>query len=199
MENYQGNSYKSRQKRKEETTEKKKVQKVVHGVAKTKKKSGLAKFTDIFISDDIDNVKEYIFYDIMIPAAKKFLSDTVDTILFGGSRRSGNTLTDRVSFRDYNKSYRRDAGHRERSSNSRGTFDDVVFETRGDAEAVLMGMDELMDTYKVVSISDFNELAGVDGKFTDSNYGWMNISSAKVVPIRGGGYVIKMPKASLID
>ena len=59
-------------------------------------------------------------------------------------------------------------------------------------------MDEIIDTYGIVTIADFYDLAGVTGDYTTNNYGWTNIRSAEVVRVRDG-YIIKMPKAMPID
>ena len=48
----------------------KRVQKVVKDPAKTKKNE-VRKFADIFISEDISSVKNYIFMDVLVPAIKK--------------------------------------------------------------------------------------------------------------------------------
>lgn len=49
----------------------KKVEKIVKGKVKTKKKSEISKFKDVFISEDAKDVKSYIIMDVLIPAAKK--------------------------------------------------------------------------------------------------------------------------------
>ena len=76
--------------------------------------------------------------------------------------------------------------------------DDIIFDNRGEAEIVLSRMDELIDTYGIVTIADLYDLAGVTGDYTTNNYGWTNIRSAEVVRVRDG-YIIKMPKAMPID
>lgn len=202
MEEYPNNSYAHKSKTKKESKEpKKEVKKVISGSAKTKKKSAVTKFAEVFVPDDISNIKDYIIYDVTIPAAKRFLSDSVDAILYGGSKRSKGGVAGRISYIDYNKVSSRDRDRDRYSRNeSRGSHSstDVVLESRGDAEAVLMAMDEIIETYGVASIADFNDLVGVTGQYTDNNYGWMNISSARVIGVRDG-YIIRMPKASLID
>ena len=72
--------------------------------------------------------------------------------------------------------------------------DDVILDNRGEAEEVLSRMDELIDTYGIVSVADFYDLVGITGKYTDNNYGWTDIHSAKVVSVRDG-YLIKLPRA----
>ena len=53
MEEYKSNSHKSRA---EAAKQERKVEKVVTGTVKAKKKGGLHKFTDVFISEDAGNV-----------------------------------------------------------------------------------------------------------------------------------------------
>ena len=60
MENYPSNSHKTR----EQNTDKK-VEKVVSGKTSTKKKSGIRKLSDTFLSEDIGNVKNYIFAEVI--------------------------------------------------------------------------------------------------------------------------------------
>mgnify|MGYP004450855969 CR=1 FL=1 len=86
MENYPSNSHKAR----EEVAEKK-VEKVVSGKTSTKKKSGMRKLSDTFLSEDVSNVKSYIFSEVLLPAAKKLVSDIVtngiDMLLYGEIRK----------------------------------------------------------------------------------------------------------------
>ena len=59
------------------TASEKKIEKVVTGTVKTRKKPAAQKLTDIFISEDAANVKSYIFMDVLVPAIKKAISDIV--------------------------------------------------------------------------------------------------------------------------
>ena len=72
-------------------------------------------------------------------------------------------------------------------------YDDITFATRGDAESVLMRMDELIDVYGSACVADFYDLAGVTGNYTDNKYGWIDLQSATVIRMRDG-YIIKFPK-----
>ena len=88
MEEYKSNSYKSKEQT--EVPEEKKIQKVANG--KTRKKSELSKFANVFISEDVQNVKSYILMDVLVPAIKKAISDIVangiDMLLYGESGRT---------------------------------------------------------------------------------------------------------------
>lgn len=196
MEEYVSNSHKSREEAKKPE---KKVERVVTGPVHQRKKSEIRKMTDIFVSEDIGNVKSYILMDVLVPAIKKAVSDIVtngiDMILYGESGRTkkNNTPGSRVSYRSY---YERDRDRRDDIPRSRAgyEFNECVLTNRGEAEEVLNQMDELIATYGVVSVADFNDLVGIRGNYTDNNYGWTNIRNAQVARVRDG-YVIKLPRA----
>lgn len=185
---------KEQQNRKGLSDEPKKVEKVIKGKVKTRKKSEIKKFADTFITEDMANVKSYILTDIVVPSVKKAISDVVDTILFGGSGRKSSTGS-RVSYGSY---YNKDSRRPIERNRMGYSYDDIIFDSRGEAEKVLMGMDELIDTYKMVSVADFYDLVGISGSYTDNKYGWTDIRDASVLRIRDG-YIIKLPRALPLD
>lgn len=198
-DNLPDNSNKSRaEKKQQQKTDEKRAEKVVHGKVKTKKNE-IRKLTDVFISEDVANVKSYILLDVLVPSIKKAIYDIVvnslDMSLFGGrgggSKRSG---ADKISYRDYSDISRRDDRHSGRGRSSIYSYDDIVLETRGEAEAVLSRMDEIMEEYGTVRVADLYDLVGVTGEYTDNKYGWTNIRNAKITRVRDG-YVIEMPRA----
>lgn len=201
-EEYKSNSHRSKEGRTEALTDRKKVEKVVHGRVRTKPKSGVSKITDVFISEDAANVKSYIVMDVLVPAVKKAISDIVrdgiDMILYGESRgRKSSSASGYVSYRDYSRSDDRD---RFRDSRSRSSYahDDIILDSRGEAEEVLTRMDELIDTYGNVSVADLYDLVGKSSEYTDNKYGWMNIRNAEPIRVRDG-YMLKLPKALPIN
>lgn len=197
MDEYKSNSDKACQ----EQLAEKKVEAVITGKAKTRKKGEMQKFADVFIAEDANNVKSYILVEVIIPAIKKAISDIVttgiDMILYGEVGRSRkNGAASKVSYRNY---YERD-NERTRagsgvSRHSGLDYDNIVFDTRGDAEAVLDAMNDIISQYGTVSVSDFYDLARVpNDNFTMNKYGWTNIGGATAVRIRDG-YVLKLPRA----
>jgi hypothetical protein len=198
-DNLPDNSHKARNEVKNAPVpEGKRVEKVVQGKVKTKKNE-LRKFTDIFISEDVHNIKDYILFDILAPSIKKAFYDIVmgslDMTLFGG-RGGKRSTADRVSYRDYSSSSRRDDRSYSSTRTASGySYDDIILETRGEAEAVLARMDEIMEEYDVVRVADMYDLVGITGEHTDNKYGWTNIRNAEIERTRDGGYRIKMPRA----
>ena len=194
MEEYKSNSHKSRERKSEPVTEKK-VEKIISGSAKSKKKSGLHKITNVFVPEDVDDVKSYIFEDIVVPAVKDIILDAVRAFLgVNGNSRGKSSSASKISYRKYYD----DRERRDRESSNRTRtgyeYDDIILDNRGEAEDVLSRMDELIDTYGVVSVADFYDLVGITGNYTDNKYGWSDIRNASVVRVREG-YMIKLPKA----
>ena len=197
MAEYKGNSHRSKEQN--EVVEKK-VEQIAKG--KTKKKSEVKKFADTFIAEDITSVKDYIIMEVLLPAAKKAISDIVtngiDMILYGETRSKSKSRESRVS---YTKYYDRDRDY-DRPSRTRGRYgydyDDIILDTRKEAEEVLDRMDDLIDNYGMVSVADLYDLVGVSGNYTDNKYGWTNLRNADVQRVRDG-YLLKLPKALPFD
>lgn len=196
METYRGNSYRERSN--QTSKEDKKIEKVTTGKVRTKKKSEMSKLKDVFIAEDVRNVKSYVVLDVLVPAIKKAIYDiVVDGVgmILGESvakKRSGSNY---VSYRDCSSSTRRDSERRRRGYE----IDDVILDSRGEAEDVLDRMDDVLDEYKVVTVSDFYDLVGISDEPIDHKYGWRNIASAEVVRSRDGGYMIRLPRPMPID
>lgn len=202
MENYKPNSLKYREAQKE-LPEEKKIQKIVSGGVKSKKKSDIQKFADLFVSEDVSNVKDYVFRDILIPNIKKIISEIINTatdmFLYGESssnrRNSGGS---KISYRNYydkrnERDYRRSSG-----PINRFDYDDIILENRGEAEAVLTQMDEIIQHFGVVSVLDLYDMIDITAPYTADKYGWTDLRTAKVVPVRDG-YLLKLPRALPLD
>jgi hypothetical protein len=190
-QNYKPNSHKYKEEQKATSDERKKLEKVVSGKVQTRKKNGFQKFASEFVSENASNIKTYIVKDVIIPAIKKSISDVIDMILYGGARKSGVNAS-RVSYRSYYDDPRPRMDSPARVS--RFNYDEVVVESRGDAEAVISQLNEIIDMYGMASVADFYDLVGISGDFTDNKYGWTNLRNAE--PIRlSNGYAFRLPKA----
>lgn len=205
INDYKPNSHKYREEQKQLVNAPKKAEKVINGKAKRKRKSEASKLKDIFISEDVNNVKSYVFMDVLVPAIKKAISDIVtdgiDMILYGESGKGRRkSSADKVSYRNYYDRDRRDDRGRDshRAVRSRYEHDDVILESKGEAEKILDGLGDMIDRYGVASVGDLYDMADLDHNYTDNSYGWTSIRNAKIVRVRDG-YLIDMPKALPID
>lgn len=198
MKQYQSNSDKERQEASMQSE--KKVEAVVVGTAKTRKKGELQKFVNEFVPGNFSIIKSDILRNIIVPSLKKAVSDIVkvgiDMILYD----SKQTQSSKVSYRNY---YDRD-NDKVRAGSSINRFnnldyDDILFETRGDAETVLDAMNDIISQYGIVTISDLYDLARVpNDNFTLNRYGWSSISGACAIRVRDG-YILKLPRAIPIN
>ena len=203
MQDYKPNSHRfkeEQQKNPQSTSEEKKFEKSVTGAVRTRKKSGLLRFVDVFISEDIHNVKDYLINEVGMPMLKKGLMGALDMMLNGGSigyadRRSSSKVT-------YNRYYDdpRDRRRSYESEQPRPRFDRdvIIFETRRDAEAVLRDMIDALEEYKIVSVSDMYDMADLTPPHTANRYGWSKLNNVDVIRDRDG-WIINLPKAMPID
>lgn len=209
IEDYPSNSHRSRETAKSTSAvpTEKKVAKVVTGNVKTKKKSEFRKLADTFIAEDVANVKSYLVHDVLIPTFKNTIWDaftnSLEMVLFGEVRRNkshSGSSSSYVSYSSYSDRNRRDTRHRDDDRNrNRFDFDEIVLDSKGDAEAVLDQMEDILDRYNVVTVADLYDMLGRSAPYTSQKYGWTNLRNAEAVRVRGGGYVLKLPRALPID
>lgn len=195
--NYKPNShaYKEAQRQASDETTAKKVEKVVQGTAKIKKKNEFQKLAGVFISEDAKNVKSYVFSDILVPAIKKaivdIVTDGINMFFYGGTRRGSSSSGSKVSYRSYyDRKDDRQSDSRPRTGYS---YDEIVLESRGEAEEVLSQLSDLIDTYRVATVADLYDLVGITHNYTDNKYGWTNIRNAEAQRCKDG-YMLKLPK-----
>jgi len=200
-----------------------KVKKIIVGKAKQQKKTFSKKMAEMFLEDDTKSVGSYIFHDVLIPAGKSMICDIVgwggfaEMMLFG-DRRSGRRGENSSSIRrdggrtivNYG-SYAtrqpirgdvRDPIERNRDiskvGRARHDFDEIVLETRGEAEDVLALLVDLTVDYGMASVADLYDAVGITSNFTDNKYGWVDLRMATVSRVRSG-YLINLPKPQPLE
>ena len=163
------------------TESEKNLGRIVTGNVSVKKKNDIQKFAETFVKEDLHTVKSYIWTEVLLPAFKAVISDSVNMMLYGETSRNRKTNNKRVSQVSYSSYYDRPNDRREPNYvRSASTLDD------------------LLNRYPSVSIADLNELVGITGRYTDNKYGWTDISQAYIERTRDG-YILRMPKAIPLD
>lgn len=216
------NKSETAQRRKEEPPrEEKPIVKVTKGKVTIRKKPLGRRFAEAFGAQEGQGVIDYILYDIIVPATKNMLldsiSDGVEMALFGEvrgrRRRSSDNRSryayDRVSYRDDRDRYRNDRrdrrddrygrDHRDdiQERRSMRDYEDIVFNSKQDAEDVISSLVDMIDEYGQATVADLYDLAGITPEYTYGNYGWTNLSSATSVRDRDG-YTLRLPRAILL-
>lgn len=201
-EEYKSNSHRSKEyeETQHDTLPEKKTEKVVTGNVKQRKKSGLSKAGSIFVPGEVDSVKNYILWDVLVPSIKRAISDIIcngtNMLLGEPNRGKSNSTGAKVSYRQYYQGEERRDYNRPRPQ-EKYNYDDIIFETRGDAEEVLYRMEELLERFEVVSVADLFDMAGISCNYTDNKYGWTDLRNAHVERVRDG-YIINLPRATAL-
>lgn len=217
MENYPSNS---KTKVQTEGTEsktsakpEKRVEQITTGSVTRRKKPLGRRFAETFGGGDAQGVIAYIAQDVLLPAAKDMVADAVsqgiEKMLFGDARttksRSGSTRTNGNSYTSYNRyavnpGHRREEPRREMSRRARAThdFDEIVLDSRAEAQSVLEQLFALVEEYDAATVADLYEMVGQTGSFTDEKWGWTDMRGASVTRVKGG-YLLDIPRPEIID
>lgn len=202
IKDYKPNSHRSKEERSEVAGEKR-ANPVVKKGSVNVKTNNARKFADIFVSGDVDNVKDYLLNDVVFPALKKLLFDSIkdgaEMLIFGKTGRGSRTSSSNyVSYRSYSDPRDRDYNNRDNRSSNRFNYENLVFDSKGEAEAVLAQMCDILAEYKIVRVLDLYDMCQMTPPYTSQNYGWTNLDRAETIRVRDG-YALKLPKAMPID
>lgn len=190
--------------------ETKKVERVVEGEVVRRKKPIGKRLRETFLGGDTKGVFEYIMLDVLVPAAKDTIADAasqgVERMIFGEarstSRRTGyrpGSSSGPINYANRYSPVGRASGRDEdraqlsRRARANHEFDEIILNTRPEAEAVIEQLFELVSNYDEATVADLYELVGVSGNFTDHKWGWTDMRGAGVQRVRGG-YLLDLPK-----
>jgi hypothetical protein len=194
----------------------KRTEKVVTGTVVQKPQSLWKKAKASIIAGDVSDsdsssIWQFVVLDVLIPAAKNMLTDTVSMMgdaisegvrqaLLGDNRiRAGSGRPAHIS---YNQVTRRSSAPEYRTFSSRARsqhdFNEVILASRGEAEEVLDRLRDLVSQYDVATVADFYDLVGVSGPFTGEKWGWYDLRSATIRHVHGG-YLIALPRTQPIE
>lgn len=189
---YPSNSHKKKQE--EKSKPKKEIKKIEHVNARKKERSVAAKVVGRFITSDIHDIKSYVINDVIIPNIRdlilQIIQDGSEMLLKGEVRSKKKTSG---VFTNYGGFFAGGSKKPDRKIKARGDFEPLYFDTIWEPEEILEGMMAAIEQYGVVTVSDMYEMAGVDSNFVDTQYGWDNVSEARVKR-DDGGYILDLPK-----
>ena len=202
-----GNSFKENAQSQSEDIQEKKS--VVKGTVKQKKVSAGKQFIDNFVNEDKETIKSHILFDIIIPAVKDMIfngfQSALDMLLYGGDgSRRVVTRSDRrrvvsSGATNYNAISNQRNSRVQAGASRERACDQLEFEERTDALAVLNELNDQLDEFGMVSAYDLFDAAGVDtNNYALKNWGWHDLTSARVERTREGTYIINLPKMEVI-
>lgn len=171
------------------------VSQVTSGNVTRMERSLVDKAREFFGLDELHSFRDYV--SCLSDITNRIYS-AVD-ILLGNKRGSSGYSTPgaKIAYSQQYQPQQNNGNARQRTA-SNYSYDDLLFDTRGDAEITLAKMWELLETYKAVSIADMFDLAGVTSPngYIDNKYGWteQTLSGARVIHVRDG-FMLDLPRA----
>lgn len=192
---------------------KKNVERVTEGTVIRKKKSLRKQLSETFVAGDMRSAVRYVMFDVMLPAAKDMVVEAgsawIEKLIFGESRRRRSMSSPQAGATGY-VNYNRYSGPMgsglgssaqralSRQARARHDFDEIVLDSRVEAEEVIDRLFDLVSRYDSATVADLYELVGLASTHTDHKWGWTDLMGAGVSRIRGG-YLLDLPEPQPLD
>ena len=184
-------------------------EKVVKGKVTIPKKTLGVKLAETFVMADLETVVKSIVSDTIVPKVKSTICDIFESLprmlLYGdgksrptggGSSASRNETT---PYYKYNRPSGYDFGYGSAEPSAvpyrRTSVENVEFENRSDAEAVLTELRERIYSEGCVSVNTFLTIIGrpEEHSYTKTQHGWNSLADARIEATRNG-WVLKLSK-----
>jgi hypothetical protein len=205
MQDYQSNSNKDKKQKPE-----KQIERTIHTEVLVQKKTISQKFKGLFIEADPKSVIQFIFYEVILPAARNMIVDStskgVERMMYGdrGSGRSRYGMIGGGTRVTYNSPVNRGYGNpalrpppAARQNIMRSNQNNLIFVSREEAASVIDQLNNIIDQYEVASVADLNQIVGLEKSYTDNKWGWIYLGEAQVRQVREG-FLLELPPADPI-
>lgn len=185
------------------------IQKVVTGEVIQKQKTFGSKFKEVFFGGDFKMTMRYLAGDVLLPAARNLIVDAttkgIERAVYGDTpyRRGGssNVYRPRIQYdsRYSSNPLRPDPrapimlpDQPPRRPHPTRDFNEIILQTREDAEAVVDQMVEILSKYDSASLADLYETLGLPSAHTDNKWGWKYLGKVNIQQVRQG-YLVQFP------
>lgn len=197
---YPPNSFRSKE---GPETEEKKIERVTSSTAIRRKKSLGRKFKEVFFGGDARSAGQFVIYSVLIPWTKDVIVEMgregIEKLVRGDSyRRRSSPFSGPAGYVSYNRMTTRPDSRQEPArplsarARSRHDFDEIVLQTRPEAEEVISQLFEIVSRYDTATVADLYELVGIRSNHVDHKWGWSDMRGAGVVRTRDG-YLLELP------
>jgi hypothetical protein len=193
--------------------EDKNLTRVTSGEVVRKKKPLRKRFQESIVGGTPGMAVSYVVMDVLLPAAKDMIVESVhsgvEKLIFGESRRyrgmtrpeSGN-----LGYVNYNRFSGPMSGGRlsssqramSRQARARHDFDEIILDSRTEAEEVIDQLFEVINRYGAATVADLYDLVGLASNHQDHKWGWSDIRGAGVSRDRNG-YLLDLPDPHPLD
>lgn len=212
LEGLEPNSDKYRREKAAEQT--KEIRKVEAKGVRVKKRGLGTRLIDTFIKEKPEEVRKYVVKEVIVPAIMDTIYDSIMSALgmtfyqkadrrrsSGGGSGLGSKFTNYSAISQPSIRKERTPAYGG-SKGSLKSFDNLVFDSKGEAEDVRDSMIEALDRYGYLTVLEFYDIAQVTvDNFTDQNWGWKrdSIGQMKILGDSANGYYINLPRCEPLD
>lgn len=175
------------------------------------------KFRGFFFTGDARTAAGYVGTEVMLPAIRDLIyqagSAMIGRIIFGDTHRHRpygippgySQMQSQQQMHNYGAYSRMRGGPpvpmiqqqpmMSPQARAHHNFDEIILQSRMEAEEVISQMYEIISTWEVVSVADLYKMVGLASTHVDHKWGWTDVRGSGVQPIRGGGYLLNLPPA----
>lgn len=192
-------------------TDPRKVERVVSSEVKSRPKSVGRRLREALFGGDSKSAIGYAISEVVIPQTKDLIAEAgkqmLEMIIFGDA----SSRTRRPSGRTYGSRYTNYSNYAGRGRTSireerptvsprSNSLDEIVFETRLEAQKVLEQMYETLEEYDAVSVADLYTMLDWTSRstHTDQKWGWESLQGSDI-KITRGGYLLILPKTIALN
>lgn len=184
----------------------KRVERVTSANAVRRRRSLGKQFKHTFFGGDAHTAMEYMITSVILPSVKEMLVEAMSSgferLIYGDSRpRRGAPMgpLGQISYNRMSASRRPDdrpplPPRMSRQARARHAFDEIVIQSRQEAEEVLDRLYDLVSRYDSATLADLYELTGLESSHVDHKWGWSDLHGSAIGRVRGGGYLLDLPE-----
>lgn len=217
VDNYPGNSQKAKREQKVAIDKpedvKQPVEKIVSGGVTRRKKPIHKRLAETFFGgSSVRDIWGYVLLDVLVPAGRDMIAsaarESIELAIYPDGRRvnsrhrNARPSSHRIRYdvisgpsgRD--RDDRRDISRRARSSHD---FDELMLDSRVEAEEVIQQLYEYLERYEEVTVAQLYGLVGITPAYTDQKYGWLDLRGLRPVRTRNGQYLLDLPRPEPLD
>ena len=190
------------------TPAKKQVKRVVpQGAAKTAKRPASRRFFDFVFAESPKALGRRVIEGTVVPRLKAAGEEAINSflhgMLWGGGSPPASGLVQQAMLRGGGTNYHAISNGVAQPllpgvvAPSSGPYSDVILPSEQFAQAVLAQMFDLFNQYRVVTVGDLYEAAGISSETQHEGLGWYSLDGARITKERDG-YRIALPRPTAI-
>jgi len=184
------------------------IERVVTGVVLQRKKTFGEKVKDAFVGGEWRSASSYVIAEVLLPALRNTIVDAttkgIERMIYGDVSPRSRHNNDSRSRIAYNTTSSRPSSNRpvylpgqaepfqRNRQNRRESFNDIVLESRAEAETVVDSMGDVISQYEFVTVADVKDMIGEQSSFVDRDWGWSSIRHVDIRQIREG-WLVSLP------